>query len=288
MAPFRRLLGILSFSKMKRFYSSFLLLLFCHLLSSCEEVIDINLNDADQRVVIEADLNNLPSAQVIYVTRTVPFNDARPHEVVTDAVVEVTGPRNNTSNFIYSPEHQGYVSRSFSARENSTYTLRVIVDEKVYESTESMPAQVPVDSVGMLRENIFNDTYYFATFRFQDPAGVPNYYKYNVSVDGRPFKFFSVFSDKFNDGLYVTHQVGSVDNDIDINSKVVVRRQSVSAAVFRYWDELQSTNPGSAAPANPTSNISNGALGYFGVSSAMIYEFDFSTYQEISIQDTLQ
>lgn len=273
---------------MKRFFIPAIFLLLCQLLSSCEEIIDINLNDADRRVVIEADLNNLPNTQVIYVSRTVPFNDARPREIVADAVVMIVGPRNNVFPFVYSEEHQGYINRSFNVRENATYSLSVTVDGEVYESTETMPVAVPVDSVGMLRENIFNDTYYFATLRFQDPAGVPNYYKYNVSVDGKPMKFFSVFSDKFNDGLYVTHQIGSVDNDIEMTSRVIVRRQSISAAVYRYWNEFQSTNPGSAAPANPTSNISNGALGYFGVSSATVYEFDFSTYQEFSSQDTSQ
>lgn len=271
---------------MKRFFIPAIALLLCQLLTSCEEIIDINLNDADQRVVIEANITNFPNTQVIYISRTVPFNDARPREVVTDAEVQITGARNNTFQFVYSDQHQGYINRGFTARENATYSLRVIVDGEVYESTETMPMPVPVDSVGMLRENIFNDTYYFATLRFQDPAGVANYYKYNVSVDDKPFKFFSVFNDKFNDGLYVTHQIGSVDDDIEMTSKVVIRRQSISAAVYRYWNEFQSTNPGSAAPANPTSNISNGALGYFSVSSETVYEFDFSTYQEFSSQDT--
>lgn len=272
---------------MKRFYIPALVLLICQLLTSCEEVIDINLNDADQRVVIEADLNGFPIMQVIYISRTVPFNDERPREIVADADVQILGPRNNSFQFVYSEEHQGYINRTFAARENATYSLRVMVDGELYEATETMPVQVPVDSVGMLRENIFNETYYFATLRFQDPAGVPNYYKYNVSVDGKPMKFFAAFSDKFNDGLYVTHQIGSVDDDIEITSKVAIRRQNISAAVYRYWNEFQSTNPGSAAPANPTSNISNGALGYFSVSSESLYEFDFATYQEASTQDDL-
>jgi len=37
-----------------------------------------------------------------------------------------------------------------------------------------------------------------------------------------------------------------------------------------------STNPGSASPGNPTSNISNGALGYFSVSSARDYTVDIA------------
>ena len=40
----------------------------------CEELIDIDLNDADPRIVIEANLSNLGSVQRIRVSRTVPFN----------------------------------------------------------------------------------------------------------------------------------------------------------------------------------------------------------------------
>ncbi|MCL7987552.1 DUF4249 domain-containing protein [Sphingobacterium sp. lm-10] len=272
---------------MKRLYIGTLVLVLCQFFSSCEELIDINLNDADPRIVIEADLNNLSTTQVIYVSRTVPFNDTRPNEVVENAEVRVTRPQGNSILFTYSDEHRGYVNRAFSVRENNTYSLRVTVDGELYEATETMPMRVGVDSVGMLRENIFGDTYYFATLRFQDPAGIDNYYKYNVSVDDRPMKFFAAFSDKFNDGLYVTHQIGSVDNDIEMTSQVLIRRQSISASVFRYWNEIQSTNPGSAAPANPTSNISNGALGYFSVSSAEEFRFDFSNYQEMTTEDNL-
>jgi len=50
--------------------------------------------------------------------------------------------------------------------------------------------------------------------------------------------------------------------------------------VFKYWNELQSINPGSAAPANPTSNISNGALGYFSVSSARTYNFFIKSFED--------
>lgn len=272
---------------MKKFYIPAIVLLLCQLFSSCEELIDINLNDADPRIVIEADLHNLSNMQVIYVSRTVPFDDVRPSAVVNTAQVEVLGPQGNLFRFTYSDEHQGYINRSFTVRENATYSLRVTVDGELYEATETMPMRVGVDSVGMLRENIFGDTYYFATLRFQDPAGTDNYYKYNVSVDNKPMKFFAVFSDKFNNGLYVTHQIGSVDDDIEMTSQVLVRRQSVSASVFRYWNEIQSTNPGSAAPANPTSNISNGALGYFSVSSAEEFQFDFSNYQEMTTEENL-
>jgi hypothetical protein len=46
---------------------------------------------------------------------------------------------------------------------------------------------------------------------------------------------------------------------------------SLDSAVYEYYKtftELVNTNPGSAAPANPNSNLSNGALGYFSAWSS--------------------
>lgn len=250
------------------------------ILSGCEDLIDVNLNSADPRIVIEADLDNIDESQVIYVSRTVPFDDHRKNEIISDAIVEVEGRDGQLHPFRYSEMHEAYVNPSFHVIDNTMYTLRVQIDGDLYEAQEHMSSYIEVDSTGILKERIFGDDYYFATFRFQDPADIQNYYKYNVSVNGSPMKFYAVFNDKFNDGLYVNHQVGSVDNDITEDSFVIVKRQIISQSVYKYWNEIQSVHPGSVAPANPASNISNGALGYFSVSSAKEYLFDFATFQE--------
>jgi hypothetical protein len=48
---------------------------------------------------------------------------------------------------------------------------------------------------------------------------------------------------------------------------------SLDAGAYEYlrtFQELVNNNPGSAAPANPNTNISNGALGYFSAWSSTI------------------
>lgn len=263
---------------MKRFYIINLFIIFAALLSSCEDLIDINLNDSDPRIVIEADLQDRSTEHRIMVTRTIPFNDSRPNDPVDNAEVHLVAANGAIHSFEYSASANAYVNRTLRLREGSRYSLRVAFGDQIYESTETMPRRVPVDSVGVLRENIFNETFYFATLRFKDPANVANYYKYNISVDGKPMKFSQAYSDKFNDGLNVVHQIGSADDDVTNTSTMVVRRHSITASVFKYWNDIQTTNPGSAAPANPTSNISNNALGYFSLSTVDEFRFDFSDY----------
>lgn len=251
-------------------------LLFC---SACEEIIDVDLNDADPRIVIEANLSDLQSTQRIRVSRTVAFDEPINSTEVSDANVMVVDNEGTAYYFRYNG-NGNYQVENFTPISGRNYYLQVEVEGEVFQSFCHMPPYVEVDSTGIVRENIFGDSYYFATFKFNDPQGVPNYYRYDVSINDDRFRFSSVFQDKFNDGLYVTHQVSDLDVDMVPGDYISVRRYCIDEKVFDYWNEHQSTNPGSAAPGNPTSNISNDALGYFSVASVQefrvqIVELDF-------------
>lgn len=246
--------------------------------TSCEEVIDIDLNDADPRVVIEAQLSDLATEQRIRVSKTAAFTESIGSRPVADAEVSVTDNRGRVYTFTY--EDNGYyINRNFRPVAHRSYDLLVNVEGEVFEANCLMPPFVEVDSVGVLEETLFGDPYYFATFKFQDPAGLANYYKYDVSINGAGFRFASALNDKFNDGLYVTHQISDLDTDMLPGDSIVVRRYCIDRRVFDYWNEFQSTNPGTAAPGNPTSNISNNALGYFSVAS--VKEFGLRIPEEV-------
>ncbi|QBQ42142.1 DUF4249 domain-containing protein [Sphingobacterium psychroaquaticum] len=240
------------------------------LLTSCEDKIDIDLNEGDARFVIEAQLSDLDRMQRIRISQTVPFTAEQNSKPVSDAIVSVRDGNGRVYDFTYT-DNGNYVHRNFLPVANRTYNLTVRIGASVYESQCTMPSYVDVDSVGVVEESIFGDPYYFATFKFNDPKDVANYYKYDVSINGKGMEFASALSDKFDDGLYVTHQIADSENDLTVGDDIVVRRYCVDKAVYKYWNEFQMTNPGTAAPGNPTSNISNKALGYFSVASGKEY-----------------
>ncbi len=253
--------------KLLRFY---ILTCFAFLLVSCEDLIDVNLNSANPKIVVEADLNDLSTSQVIRVSRTVDFDSPLSSEPIAGA--EVTVKDSQGAMFSFADKGNGlYVKDGFKPIVGLTYNLTVKVEGQTFESSTKMNVFVPVDSLAIKEETVFGDTYYSVVLKFDDPKDIPNYYKYDISINGKEFKFANAYSDKFNDGLYVSHQVTDRDNSIALGDSVVVRRQCIAKEVYRYWNEIQMLNPGSAAPANPTSNLSNGALGYFSVSSAKDY-----------------
>jgi len=294
---------------------------------SCEDRIDVDLNAAAPRVVIEADLDDLYShlpkppegdqdppaggllppeggwedgewkKQFVYVSRSVAFNEPRHRESIADATVEVeevdTGQK---FPFVYAEEESPgmgmdpfflppYESDTFAPVPGRTYTLRVWVDGQLYASTETMPAYIEVDTVMAERDDLFGDERYYGVFEFRDPPGQANYYRYTPFYGYRALTSFGdqrLFSDKFNDGRKVAQRfevdVRNPSSDENGKPRFVsrVKRQVISPAVYQYWREARAINPAATAPANPKSNISNGALGYFSVSSARMHEVDLT------------
>ena len=241
------------------------------LISSCEEKMDLDLNKAAARVVIDAQLSDASSVQRIRISHSVGFDDPINTSGIKGATVSVKDNENRLYSFQY--EKDGYyIHRNFKPVAGRIYTLNVAVQKQQYSSSCQMPAYVAVDSTGISEKSLNGKTYFFATLTFKDPAKVANYYSYTLSINGGPFRFANAQSDQFNDGLKVTHYISDLETDLFSGDEVVVRRYCVDEKTYRYWNEYQNNNLSNAAPSNPKSNISNNALGYFSVASVKEYQ----------------
>lgn len=237
---------------------------------SCEELIDVNLNEGDPRYVIEADITTLSDQQIIKVSETVAFSSQQPNKPITGADVTVSDSKGRIVKFADAGQGS-YIASNFRPEQNRTYNLSVRVGDNVYESSTQLQDFVAIDSIGIIEETVFNDKYYFVILKFTDLPNIANYYRYTTSVNEGAFKFSTVFDDKFNDGLFVSHQITNSENTLAIGDSITIRRQCITKPVYDYWNEIQFANPGNASPSNPTSNISNGAFGYFSVSATKEY-----------------
>lgn len=243
-------------------FSRYIILIVSLLLYSCEDVIDINLNDANPQLVIVGEIHNRTGRQVITISRTVPFDREDVFDGVSNAVVEVRDEYGTRHTF--AERSPGiYVAENFRGREYESYNLRVQLDGEEYTASSHMPWTVPVDSVGTSVSNLFGEEQKYVSIKYQDPPHEPNYYRYLMSVNGGPIRFVQVSNDKFNDGKYVSEQLTSFDGELVTGDAVVLYMQCIDKAMFDFWNVVQANNPGAASPANPPANISNGALGYF-------------------------
>lgn len=239
-------------------------------LISCEDLIQLEVNDAEANLVIVAEINNQETQHEVRIHRTLSLS-SRGQDPVSGASVLVTDSAGRQ--FEYSEVEPGlYRSRTFRGRIGMTYHLSVDVENDRFEAFSTMPWQVPVDSIGTAISSFMGEERIFITLKFNDPPAQANFYEYKMSVNDGPMRFHNVYDDRFNDGRAVTHELFDMELELQSGDKVRVQRRNIEQATYLYWRSVASANPAASSPANPPSNISNGALGYFSVYSINEYE----------------
>ncbi len=112
---------------------------------------------------------------------------------------------------------------------------------------------------------------------YSDPADVANFYRYKLSINNRQVQSLYYSDDDLRDGNTVEQRLFFFGNDDDEDDEleagdvVEVEMQSIDQGAYNYFFSLDQTlEQSAAAPANPVSNISGGALGYFSAHTVQI------------------
>ena len=249
--------------------SKFKLLIICFisivLLSSCEKVIDVDIKNATPVIVIEGVVTNRADSQVVKISRSTLFGQPNVFPAVRGAVVSITEDGIRKANLLESRPGV-YVIRNIRGTPGHTYTLKVEVDGKTYTASSTMPGQVLIDTVALNSTNLLGNIRRTISLDYQDPPGIKNYYRCILKVNGIPSKQYFLFDDNFTDGKRINQELFDFDLDIQKGDVTNIELHCVDPIVYRYWqglDQNQNRGGASTTPANPVSNISDGALGYF-------------------------
>jgi hypothetical protein len=240
------------------------------LLSSCEKEIDVNINKADPVIVIEGVVANQTDSMIVKITRSglITYTQFSP---ISGAVVSIT--EDGVNKVVLSEGSPGiYVRRNAKGSPGHTYTLNVELEGKIFNATCKMPAEVQMGSLGVSTANFFGTLRNSVTVKYEDPAGIKNYYRCKVAViKDNPVKVnqlrtLYLFDDNFSDGKSNTQEIFNLDEDFKSNDLIGLELQCIDSLTYRYWKTIsQNIFQGGAStiPANPVGNISNGALGCF-------------------------
>ena len=247
------------------------------LLFSCEKVIDVDLNEASPEVVVEGNLSSSTNLAEVKLSKTGSYLGDSPIEKISNALVTIENEFGR--NFVLEEVEEGlYRSDKISPKEETTYNLSIEVEGEKYESTSKLNPVVNIDSLTYFFDDgfAFLEEGYIIKIYFTDPGEQKNYYRINF-FESDTLKYEAgdliVFDDRLVDGkaLEVTLRGIIFEPDDTVSIQLI----SLDKGAYEYYNTFQdliNVNPGSAAPANPTSNITNGALGYFSAWSA-----DFKT-----------
>ena len=238
------------------------------LLLSCKKIVTLKLNNVPEAIVIQGNVTNNAGPYYVTISQPVDFYVDNSFPPVSGAAVLISNSEGQTDSLTeVSPGN--YATSFIQGAPGDTYRLSVTVQGVNYTASSTMPSTVNLDSITFEENKGFGRTRISAVANFQDPAGERNYYQFVEYLDGVQLtKDLFVFDDRLSDGRYINYTLYNDTSYLQPGDAVRVDLYCIDSAVYNYFFQLlQSDGAGSfntsASPANPTSNLSNGAFGYF-------------------------
>ena len=250
------------------------LLLFIGLLcfvSSCTEVVFVELDGCEPEIVVEANIPEAGFAEV-RISKSVNFNTANKFPPVTDAVVMLQNDAGAIETLTeYKPGY--YRSSIIKGVPETTYRLAIETAGKVFQSEDRMPKPVRMESVRVrkfvfpvegIADDLISSPLMEVVVDFTDPLEDENYYRIIEYKNGKFIKNH-LSEDKFNNGKPVRSFLMSLNRTLISGDSLTIEMQSISKPVYNYlfgFTDMNAMQQGTT-PSNPITNISGVKLGYF-------------------------
>ena len=239
------------------------------LICSCEKVIDIPLDVADERLVVEAVIKDSPGNNYILLSKSGSVYGGSDLEKVEDAIVTVT----DEDGVVFDFPHQEdglYNSPIFQVVPGKRYDLQVSALGRVITASCQTRSKPHLDSLTYLPiTGAFGvpvgDTIHLVSFHSVDDVDEKKFYWVKIFRNRKENSGYYLGNDDFVNGQYYEAQF--FGSEADPRDTVFVEMISMDEANYDYFIGLAnnlSSGPFAAAPANPPSNLEGDAIGFFG------------------------
>lgn len=268
------------------------------LLTACEKAIDLDLNEVEPKLVVEATIEN-GQPPVVYLTSSLAYfssfnasqlagtfirnaevwvsDGLRQHRLKEYAVP--AGP--GLTAYFYSNDDTNPAT-AITGQVNTRYTLRIITGGREYNASTTIPDTTRrIDSLFWKPAPAGNAPgKAVLMLRATDRPGLGDYIRYYTRQNRDPFYpgLNSVYDDQVIDGSSYEVQVergvprsGSLSEGysfFNTGDTVTLKLSNIDKATYDFWRTMEFSyasigNPFSS-PTRVLGNISGGALGYFG------------------------
>lgn len=261
---------------MRNYLFIFSLLLFQ---TSCEDVIELNLNTAEPKLVIEASINYLKGTygneQIIKLSLTAPYFDET-IPPANSAIVMITDQNNRTYDFIEDGVTGIYKNTNFRPMLDNKYELKIVYNNEVYIGNETLKSVVSIDSIEQNNEGGFTGEDIELKAYYTDPIDEKNFYFFEFKSNTPILTSLSIYEDKYNNGNQIFGFYS--EEDLEIGDQITIRNYGISERFYNYmFILLQQNSDGGGGPfeTQPASvrgncvnqtNPDNFPLGYFRLS----------------------
>ncbi|MCK9167194.1 MAG: DUF4249 domain-containing protein [Bacteroidales bacterium] len=255
---------------MIRIVRLFILFFLAVFVTSCEEVIMLDLNTTAPQVVIEAIWDGSDSVLEVTCSRTVNFYDDTLFNPITDARIVLNDPGKG----VVPIEQTGpgvYQLEGYTPLPGAFYSLEVEMDAVIYTALAMAPYPVSIADVVILPVDIQGPPPEIKFFTINtgwfDPPGTKNLYRLRTYYNGvTEAGSYTLLTDVNRDGELLYNVL--LMNGLNVGDSIRLELLSIDQEMYDYYlqvTDIQSAGFSSAAPYNPTGNFSNNALGYFGI-----------------------
>lgn len=241
-------------------------------LSACEEVIELELDATEQRVVIEANLDAGNGICTVNLSLSGGFYTTNDFDKISGASIEL-----NTSEggqYTLTEENPGkYTVQGIALSPQQTCTMTVrLASGETYQAMATTPAPVPLDML-MVEKNEGNpmggstESAYELTAKWQDLPGMPNYYRLKIyRNDDFQSNLIVMMDDRLGDGSPIVRPI--IRQQYALGDTLKCALLSTDEAYYQYFTDIfNAEGKGLSAPApfNPRGNFDHNVLGYFGI-----------------------
>lgn len=245
---------------------------------SCEEVINVDLNTAPPRLVVDAAINwqkgtDGSTQKIILSTSTDYYSNVIPK--VSGASISIKNSTNDNFLFTEIPNTGEYICTNFVPVIGETYTLTVSYNGETYTATETLQSVTPIDNVSQKDDGGFSGDEYEIEVFYEDPI-VKNFYLVKFFPNIYKSPSYGVSSDEFSNGNQKKWTFS--EEDLEKGNTIAITHYGISEAYYNYMNKLISVSGGDGGgpfqttPATVrgnilnTTNIENYAFGYFSLS----------------------
>src|SRR6218665_54053 len=124
-------------------------------LSSCQKVIDVKLDDADKKLVIDAVLTDHEGGCIVKISKTKSFNESNNFTGLGGATVSIKDESGNITALTETATGV-FTHPSLKGIYGKTYQLLVQAEGKNYTSSSTMPQLVTFDSAYLETQKFFD------------------------------------------------------------------------------------------------------------------------------------
>jgi Domain of unknown function (DUF4249) len=245
------------------------------LFQGCQKVINVDLNEASPHIVIEGLITDTRGPYTVMISKSGSYFNQPVLQTVSGAQIIITD-NFGTIDSLNEITSGVYVTSRTRGIPGRVYTLKVISEGQEYDGSSTMFSHVNIDSLTLVKSEVQRfdiggnnrkETNVDIHCFFKDPEE-KNFYRVKVfkndSIDTQRYR---LYDDQYTNGEITELRVANAT----VGDTFRVELLSLDQQTYEYYrtlSDLLYTNPiFGSTPANPNTNLSNGALGYFGASA---------------------